>query len=308
MAQEIGYPARIPSNLIRSGRRIVPIMKSSKLKSWFVTGFRDAERSFMIKFTKVNNRIQLDFIIGLHLKDLPLLYLIKDFFGVGNVRYSKNRCSYSVTNLSHILNVIIPHFEQFPLQTQKKISFLLFVKAARLMKKKVHLTENGVQTILNIKAASNWGLSRALLALFSLTVRVRRPIVDFMLPLDPYWVRGFTSGDGSFIISIVKNKDSYRIRLKFNLIQDVRDEGLLRHFLILFGFGTVRKNSSTFVYEVSRLKDIERIVKYFSEYSVGGTKYDNFYLWVKVYHMIKNQEHLTKKGIDEIIKIKENQK
>lgn len=71
----------------------------------FVTGFTDAEGSFMLK---LNQKVQLEFCIGLHVRDLRLLMSIKEFFGVGNVNVRGNVCYYSVTNLHDILNVIIP--------------------------------------------------------------------------------------------------------------------------------------------------------------------------------------------------------
>jgi len=51
---------------------------------------------------------------------------IKDFFGVGSIVIHKdNMVSYRVSKLSDILNVIIPHFTNYPLQSAKSIDFHL---------------------------------------------------------------------------------------------------------------------------------------------------------------------------------------
>jgi hypothetical protein len=47
------------------------------------------------------------------------LYRIKDFFGCGNVTTRSNlKRSTRVTNFTHIQNIIIPHFNLYPLSTQ----------------------------------------------------------------------------------------------------------------------------------------------------------------------------------------------
>jgi len=46
---------------------------------------------------------------------------IKSYFGVGNIsKEYKNIVQYRVTSLKDLTNVIIPHFDKYPLITQKK--------------------------------------------------------------------------------------------------------------------------------------------------------------------------------------------
>nr|YP_007475432.1 hypothetical protein H888_mgp13 [Microbotryum cf. violaceum BFL-2013]AGE14646.1 hypothetical protein [Microbotryum cf. violaceum BFL-2013] len=96
---------------------------SNKLDPMFVTGFTDAEGSFMLK---LNQRVQLEFC-RLHIKDLSLLMCIKDFFGVGNLTTRGNVCYFSVTSLHDITSVIIPHFTAYGLCTEKYGDFMLFL-------------------------------------------------------------------------------------------------------------------------------------------------------------------------------------
>jgi hypothetical protein len=66
--------------------------------------------------------VQPIFKIDLHIKDLPFLKEIQSFFGVGKIVISntKSSISYSVCSIEALNNIIIPHFNKYPLITQKK--------------------------------------------------------------------------------------------------------------------------------------------------------------------------------------------
>jgi len=78
----------------------------------------------------------------LHLKDIDLLKSIQSFFGTGVlvIDKTKNSVRYSVNSLDDIINIIIPHFDKYPLLTKKRVDFLLFKSAVLLIKDKKHLT------------------------------------------------------------------------------------------------------------------------------------------------------------------------
>lgn len=99
-----------------------------KLRLWFITGFSDAEGSFNIVVTKslstkIGWRVQARFIIELHLRDIVLLNMIQSTFdGIGNITINTNRNSvrFIVVNLNDLVDVVVPHFEKYPLQSAKK--------------------------------------------------------------------------------------------------------------------------------------------------------------------------------------------
>lgn len=74
-----------------------------------------------------------EFQITLHSRDLLLLRKIHSFFGIGIVgeREDRNQAYYSVQSAGAIVNVIIPHFDRYPIITQKRADYLLFKQAAR---------------------------------------------------------------------------------------------------------------------------------------------------------------------------------
>ena len=63
------------------------------------------------------------------------------------------------------LDVLIKHFDQYPLITQKRGDYLLFKEILKIMQLKEHLTTDGLQKIVNLKASLNLGLSEKQLSL-----------------------------------------------------------------------------------------------------------------------------------------------
>ena len=113
-----------------------------------------------------------EFRIDLHSRDLFLIRKLQPFFGVGTINQyeSKNSVVYSVQSLRDIINVIVPHFDQYPLITQKKADYLLFKQGIELLNLKARSDIEGIRKIVSIKASMNWGLSR--LCLLSSTKKV----------------------------------------------------------------------------------------------------------------------------------------
>ena len=62
---------------------------------------------------------------------------------------------FKVSKLSDILNKIIPFFKKYPIFGVKALDFADFCKVAELMKDKMHLTQEGLDKIRQIKAGMN---------------------------------------------------------------------------------------------------------------------------------------------------------
>ena len=98
-----------------------------EIKTWFITGFCDAESSFQIVITPCTTtkngwQIRGRFEICLNYNDLPLLYSIQAFFGgIGHIRLqpSNRGASIAVTKLEDLVNITIPHFEKYFLRSDK---------------------------------------------------------------------------------------------------------------------------------------------------------------------------------------------
>jgi hypothetical protein len=53
------------------------------------------------------------------------------------------------------MDIIIPFFEKYPIQGEKSLDFSDFKKVGEMLKNKEHLTSEGFNKILKIKAGMN---------------------------------------------------------------------------------------------------------------------------------------------------------
>ena len=97
-------------------------------------------------------------------------------------------CDFTVRSLDQIINVILPHFDKYPLKTQKLADYLLFKEVVIMMKRGEHLTSSGLKVIMNIRASMNRGLTPALKEAFPDYLPVNRPLIDAtkLGPIDPF--------------------------------------------------------------------------------------------------------------------------
>jgi LAGLIDADG endonuclease len=87
--------------------------------------------------------------------------------------------------LDDLNNKIIPYFEKFSLLSKKVADFILFKQIVELMTNKAHLTGEGLQEIINIRASMNLGLSNIQITHLPNTIPVQRPIINTTNIPDP---------------------------------------------------------------------------------------------------------------------------
>ena len=86
-----------------------------------------------------------------------LLALIVKYFNCGSLQTSRNAKDLRVTRFYDIYNNIIPFFVKYPVLGEKAKDFADFVKVAKLMKEKTHLTKDGLELITKIGSGMNTG-------------------------------------------------------------------------------------------------------------------------------------------------------
>jgi hypothetical protein len=148
-----------------------------------------------------------------------------------------------------------------------------------MMKRKEHLTAEGLHKIINIRATINKGLSPLLKEAFPNSVAVSRPKVT-QSSIHPQWVAGFTSGDGCFKVSIRESKSSKlgnRVNIIFVLTQHIRDELLFKSLIDFFGCGQAYsyKTHTEFICQ-SFNNNYEIILPFFRKYPILGIKAQDF--------------------------------
>ena len=99
------------------------------------------------------------------------------------------------------------------------------------MKRKEHLTPEGLKKIVAIRASMNLGLSHKLQLAFPDVVSVERFLVELSQKIDPQCLAGFTSAEGCFMVRTIASKTHFKgfqVRLQFQVTQHIRDEKLIR--------------------------------------------------------------------------------
>ena len=209
---------------------------------------------------------------------MDILLQIKSYFGgIGNIiKERDDSLVYRVYNLKQIATVILHHFDHFPLITQKRADYLLFSQVVRLMEDGTHLTCEGLEKVLAFKASLNKGLTSVLEAAFPNVIPVMRPSGFEQKVPNPYWLAGFTSGEGCFDISVSKSRN---VGMRFRITQHTRDEALLVSLISYLGSGhySKGKGNNCGQYKTSKFSDIaQKIIPFFKEYPVLGVKAQDF--------------------------------
>lgn len=281
------------------------------LNPYYVTGFTDAEGSFLINIQprpnhKLGYSISLSFKLKLHSKDKQLLEKIIHFFNLDKIYTRKDGYVEYIVNSMKNIQVIIDHFNNYPLITQKLSDYKIFKLVFELIKQKKHLTQKGLKEILCLKASFNNGLSEQLKFVFpNVNPCLRaKTIAPKSETINPYWLTGFVDGDGCFYISLTNN--SKGVGLVFKITQHIRDTDLLKEFVNYFNCGRYSLASveaGDFI--VTKFQDIcTKIIPFFFKYPLQGSKSLDFYDFNRVAELMGNKVHLTPEGFEFIKQIK----
>jgi LAGLIDADG endonuclease len=215
------------------------------------------------------NRLEIDFLI----EDIKLAYLIKKEIGYGSILKTKNLVKYILIHkegLKKVLNLVNGKFlDKFKIDQLLKHNY--FNK-------------------FNIKIL---------------------PLSNFKFN-DNHWFAGFCDGlkkDNAYfdiILTKINNpKLDLNLRLEFKIKRINKD--LIILIKNLFGGNIFFSDSEQiFVFNSYSFKAAKNIINYFDKYSLNSSKYIKFFKWRKVYRIIQRKEHLNSKGLNKIIKIREN--
>lgn len=110
------------------------------------------------------------------------------------------------------------------------------------MNMKQHLDQSGFLSILSYYASINRGMSPTVKLAFPDIIPVPRPIVTLPENLNPYWVSGFSAGDGGFSLGIRSSNN--KVYYSFHIAQHNRDLALLELFIKFFNCGVVYNRPS----------------------------------------------------------------
>lgn len=272
---------------------------------------------FKSKTSHIGWTIEPSFIITLHIRDLKLLYAIKNFFSVGSVIISGKNAYFRVRSRLE-LDIIITHFKKYPLQSTKALNFAYFCEILNLINKKVHTNIPGFLKLVSLINKLNKPISESLLT--KLLHLGTIPDTEFeIIPnktklvqsLNPFWISGFITGEGSFTYFTKtrinsKGKIVKDYSLVFEISQKTSDLHILNLINIYFKMGKVYTDTKGI--SRYRLRTIDQIINilipHFKDYSLVGYKALQYSLWIKIVCILNNEEKTEQRDqkIEKLIK------
>ena len=101
----------------------------------------------------MTNKVQIqgEFVVTQHKRNITTLQALKKFFKCGAVTKNNNDIyHYRVKNVKHLLEIIVPFFEKYPLKTSKRFEVLIFKELCSILKSKEHLNVENYNHIENL--------------------------------------------------------------------------------------------------------------------------------------------------------------
>ena len=140
----------------------MPALSKKRNIQEYVSGYVDGEGCFSISFSKrekflVGWEAKPSFSVSQNEDRAQILFLMQKMFKCGFIRrdFSDKTLKYEVRSLDDLIRHIIPHFEKYPLVSEKQNDFEFFKKVCLLMQKQLHKNKNGLRKILNLAFQMN---------------------------------------------------------------------------------------------------------------------------------------------------------
>lgn len=150
-----------------------------------------------------------------------------------------------------------------------------------MISRKEHITQEGLLTILSMRASFNLGLSEALKTAFPKIKPLIRPKVHNIAVPHGEWLAGFASGEGCFFVFVSKSLThvlGFKVQLVFQITQHSRDKILIESLISSLDCGRFVTTSDDKVqFRVEKFSDnSEKIQNFFCNYNIRGVKSEDF--------------------------------
>jgi len=271
------------------------------LSPYWVTGIVDAEGNFSINKQKYGHNYKFTFSFKVTQKEhsLGILHDLKNFFNCGHIHIDnrkENAYKYNIARLEDIFNIIIPHFDKYPLLTSKNLDFLDFKKAVYLLKNKLDLYENEILSIknnMNSKRsyAERWNFYES------------KKII-----LNPEWLQAFIDGEGCFqfnIVNTINRKKLYTAYMPtLSISQSSHSVKILKAIIDFLGIGYLKPKYDITNMEIAKLTKVNRcifnknteIIKFIDKYPMYTRKHLDYLAWKELIKLKKDNKHNTPEG------------
>lgn len=162
-------PVTTESESSRVKRNAWPIRRSLKvnaniLLAAYISGYVDGEGCFSVslspKPTLITGwEVRPSFSVSQNANRGSFLYEMQSYFECGTIRpdSSDKTLKYEVRSLNDLVERVIPHFQKFPLRSEKQRAFERFAQICQLMTDKKHLQKEEMKRIGELAIQINGG-------------------------------------------------------------------------------------------------------------------------------------------------------
>jgi LAGLIDADG endonuclease len=136
--------------------------RSREFLSAYISGYVDGEGCFTVSIAPratlaVGWEVRPSFSVSQNGDRAEVLYLVQSQFGCGGIRpdRSDRTLKWETRRLEDLLERVIPHFEQYPLLSGKRLDFERFARICRLMAAGSHRSRQGLIAIVALASEMN---------------------------------------------------------------------------------------------------------------------------------------------------------
>jgi len=253
------------------------LKQSFQLSPGYISGLTQSDGSFfcsILNSPKHRFGIQFrpKFTITADLDSKYVLDSIQSYLNCGSVTINKikHTAEFEVVRLNELYEIIIPHFENYPVFSAKLHAFILFKQIVIALMKKEKRSLEGRRELLKLALSMNKASNRNLetikslynkLGIFNIEDQtlISNSNKTITTPISDQFLSGIIDGDGSFFISFQQNGE---IKTGFNITSDLDSKSLLEGIQIkLQNIGSIHKGTKNeLVYSVTGLNQINNIL------------------------------------------------
>ena len=140
----------------------MPALKKKRNIHEYISGYVDGEGCFSISFSKrekflVGFETKPSFSVSQNEDRAQILFLMQKQFNCGFIRrdFSDKTLKYEVRSLEDLIEKVIPHFETYPLISDKQKDFKFFKQICLSMQKDLHRNKQGLLKIIDLAFEMN---------------------------------------------------------------------------------------------------------------------------------------------------------
>lgn len=196
-----------------------------------------------------------------------------------------NKIYYRVTKIEDIINIIIPHFNTFPLLSRKQVNFKVWSSAMQIYKLGNHKTIEGFSDILSLYLAISKRPSSIVKSHFpglkpSLLPEYKISNVE----LKPFWVTGYLTLYFNLQLTVLAEgwkTDIYnKLRHSFSFSRDISEISICRLLAEFLGGNLyIRRDKSRVDVDIVSLESCENLVKFFNDYPIQSIRLQEYLIW-----------------------------